>query len=208
MSRKASKAPTGKKTGKRRKGQRPGRGTLMTISILLVGSAVIRLVGGVDMAMALDDAMPETAAVPMESMTCDVPEDIAPVLAALKDRETRLAKREAELKTRLQALNVADREISRRMDELTEAERALRDTIALADSAAEDDLSRLTAVYENMKAKEAAALFEAMAPEFAAGFMGRMRPDAAAGIMAGLSPETAYAVSVILAGRNANVPKE
>jgi flagellar motility protein MotE (MotC chaperone) len=35
-----------------------------------------------------------------------------------------------------------------------------------------------------------------------------MRPDAAAAVLAGMSPEKAYAVSAILAGRNAMVPKE
>ena len=91
---------------------------------------------------------------------------------------------------------------------LTQAEAALRDTIALADTAAESDLDRLTKVYENMKPKQAAALFEEMHPNFAAGFLGRMRPEAAAEIMAGLSPEAAHTFSVVMAGRNANVPTE
>ena len=82
------------------------------------------------------------------------------------------------------------------------------DLLAVAEKAAEGDLSRLTSVYEAMKPKDAAALFEAMEPEFAAGFLGRMRPDAAAGIMTGLSPETAYMISVVLAGRNARAPTE
>ena len=34
-----------------------------------------------------------------------------------------------------------------------------------------------------------------------------MKPEAAAGILARLSPQAAYTVSVILAGRNATVPK-
>jgi flagellar motility protein MotE (MotC chaperone) len=58
-----------------------------------------------------------------------------------------------------------------------------------------------------MKPKDAAALFEEMDPGFAAGFLGRMRAVAAASVMAGLSPQTAYSVSVIMAGRNANAPK-
>ena len=62
-------------------------------------------------------------------------------------------------------------------------------------------------IHENMKPKDAAALFEEMAPEFAAGFLGRMRPDAAGAVMAGLDPKTAYTISVLLAGRNADVPK-
>ncbi|NHX27768.1 hypothetical protein HA397_27890, partial [Escherichia coli] len=83
------------------------------------------------------------------------------------------------------------------------AEDSLRATLTLAETAAESDLARLTAVYENMKPKDAAGLFEQMSPDFAAGFMGMMRPDAAAQIMAALDPATAYSISVVLAGRNA-----
>jgi flagellar motility protein MotE (MotC chaperone) len=94
------------------------------------------------------------------------------------------------------------------MTALKEAETSLTATMALASSAAEDDLTQLTAVYENMKPKEAAQVFAAMDPKFAAGFLGRMRTDAAAAIMAGLEPDTAYAISVLLAGRNAAAPTE
>ncbi|KIN65935.1 hypothetical protein Z945_982 [Sulfitobacter noctilucae] len=90
---------------------------------------------------------------------------------------------------------------------LEEAEANLRRTLSLTDGAAEDDLARLTAVYENMKPKDAAALFATMEPDFAAGFLGRMRPDYAAAVMTGLPPDVAYSISVILAGRNANAPK-
>ena len=83
----------------------------------------------------------------------------------------------------------------------------MRATLSLADEASEKDILRLTSVYENMKPKDAAILFEQMEPNFAAGFLGRMRPDIAAEILSGLSPEVAYSISVILAGRNANVPK-
>jgi flagellar motility protein MotE (MotC chaperone) len=88
------------------------------------------------------------------------------------------------------------------------AEEELKATLALADGAAEDDIARLTAVYQAMKPKDAAALFETMSPEFAAGFLGRMPPDSAAAILSGMSSEAAYGISVIVAGRNADVPKE
>jgi len=87
-------------------------------------------------------------------------------------------------------------------------EQELRATLALADGAAEQDLQRLTAVYQAMKPKDAAALFDAMSPEFAAGFLARMTPEAAAAILSGMSPETAYGVSVIVAGRNVGVPRQ
>ena len=117
----------------------------------------------------------------------------------------RSPQREREAETRLAAAELAEERARATLVELQAAERALRATIALADGAAEGDLARLTAVYENMKPQQAAPLFQQMTPGFAAGFLGRMRPDAAAAILSGLEPEAAYAISVILAGRNARV---
>ena len=54
---------------------------------------------------------------------------------------------------------------------------------------------------------DAANLFQTMSPDFAAGFLARMQPASAAAILTGLKPDTAYEVSVLLAGRNALVPK-
>ena len=91
---------------------------------------------------------------------------------------------------------------------LEQAEEDLRATMAQADKAAETDIDQLTAVYENMKPDQASALFQMMEPSFAAGFLGRMRSDAAAAILAGLEPDLAYSISVVLAGRNAEVARE
>ncbi|EPX77324.1 hypothetical protein thalar_03046 [Litoreibacter arenae DSM 19593] len=93
------------------------------------------------------------------------------------------------------------------LERLEAAEAKLAETIHNVSGASEKDLMRLTEVYESMKAKDSAPLFEKMSAEFAAGFLAKMSPTSAAGIMAGLSSEKAYAVSVILAGRNANAPK-
>ena len=129
------------------------------------------------------------------------------LLEALRARESRLDQRERDLLIRMQALRVAETQIDERMKALADAEQKLRETLALAQSAAENDLTQLTDVYAKMKPRQAAALFEQMDPEFAAGFLGRMPPQSAAAIMAGLSPDAAYRVSVMLAGRNADVPK-
>jgi flagellar motility protein MotE (MotC chaperone) len=106
------------------------------------------------------------------------------------------------------ALRLAETKLDEKLEALAEAERRLRETNALADGAAAADLERLTRMYERMKPKEAAALFETMDPNFAAGFLGQMRPDAAAEILAGLSPQKAYTVSLVLAGRNMDVPTD
>ncbi len=193
-----------------RKRRQPGRGALVIIATLLTGSALIRLGdnAGQALARAVDDtemSVPQAMPGPQE---CKSPEGMLQMLEALRAREDKLAEQETALQDRMQALKIADREITGKLTALTTAEEKLRSTIALADSAAEDDLARLTKVYESMKPKQAAALFEEMNPDFAAGFLGRMRPEAAAGIMASLSPQAALTFSVVMAGRNANVPTE
>lgn len=187
----------------------------MLISSLLVFSALLRLGtdAGVAVAQARNETVPEVAVAPLKKPDVKTEPvslnrvEIGNLLEALQAREAQVQQRERQLQMRQKALEVADHEIRKRLVDLEQVEADLRQTLSLADGAAEGDLARLTAVYENMKGKDAAALFETMEPAFAAGFLGRMRPDAAAIIMAGLTPEAAYTISVILAGRNANAPK-
>lgn len=202
------KASGGSATTRPRRRARNGRGVLVVIATMLALSGLLRLGTGWGSAHASDAAAPRAHAAEDHAGDCETPDDIARVLALLKDREARLAARESALEDRLQALAVAETQIARNMAALEEAETRLSATMAHASTAAEEDLARLTSVYENMKPKEAAPVFAAMDPKFAAGFLGRMRPDAAAAIMAGLEPETAYAISVLLAGRNALAPTE
>jgi flagellar motility protein MotE (MotC chaperone) len=188
------------------------------IAVLLVGSAILRF--GNDAGSALAQAtsgaksnpghLPEsTAMTPHSGDMSKRPDrgEIGRLMTALQEREKRVSQREKQIEMRSKALAVADEEILQRLQALEKAEVTLRGTLSLADGAAENDLARLTAVYENMKPKDAAALFGEMEPDFAAGFLARMRPDSAAAVMAGLPADTAYAISVILAGRNSNVPK-
>lgn len=185
---------------------RPARNVLMIIALLLLGSALVR--AGVGAGQALANSYAATTPSQSELEECDTPADFEALLSALKSREQLVQSREKQIRARVQALAVADREIEEKLARLSEAEEWLRATLALADTAAEDDIARLVAVYEAMKPKDAAILFEEMAPDFAAGFLGRMRPEAAAGVLAGLSPQAAYSLSVILAGRNASVPQD
>ncbi len=201
----------GKKADKAtaRKKRRRSRGALVAVATLLISSGVLRLGLEAERALAKEQTGIELSeSAEQEKQLCETPEDLRATLEMFREREDRLDAREAQIKDRMQALTVADREISVRMEELRNAEADLRELLTIADEAAEGDLARLTAVYEAMKPKDAAALFEEMAPEFAAGFLGRMRPEAAAGIMTGLSPDAAYTISVVLAGRNARAPKE
>ena len=181
------------------------RGVLFIISGLLIGSGLLRIGGEASQAFA-NAAEPGTE-VMAEGPECLPREEIAAILGALDEREDRVARRELQLADRLQALRVAETEIEERLTELKTAEADLAATLAQVETAAESDLERLVQVYESMKPADAAALFQTMSPEFSAGFIGRMNPGAAAAILTGLEPDTAYTISVILAGRNANTPR-
>ncbi|MEB8387674.1 hypothetical protein OO012_10570 [Rhodobacteraceae bacterium KMM 6894] len=198
-----------KKRAGRRRGK-AGRGALTLIAGLLVSSGVLRIGHDAGQAWARSDPAVDVSMLDSAptAKACTSDEDMHKMLQSFRARETQIEVQENAIIERLQALKVADREVERKLVRLVAAEEELRATIALADTAAEGDIARLTKVYENMKPKQAAALFEEMNPEFAAGFLGRMRPEAAAGIMAGLSPEAGHTFSVVMAGRNAGAPTE
>lgn len=185
-----------------------GSGTLMTIAAMFLLSGTIRVLDGV--------AFAESA---LESPAMDAEEGAASrnvlglagleaAMKSLKEREEKLVVAERAVTDKARALEVAEATVAEKLRQLAKAEESLKATMALSSTAAEEDLARLTAVFENMKPKEATEIFARMAPEFAAGFLGRMRSDAAALVLSGLDPDTAYSISVLLAGRNANAPVE
>lgn len=185
------------------------------VALLLLGSAVIRLSPYSDNLFAFAEETSQIKEIqtdppfPRFGSKEDVQAEVmrlALMARDLKVREDNVSQREFEVLQKTALIELSETRIREQLAQLEEAENQLRSTIALADRAAEDDLARLTAVYENMKPKEAAGLFEEMSPDFAAGFLSRMRPDAAALILAGLQASTAYSISVVMAGRNAEVP--
>lgn len=178
-----------------------GLGALALVTLMFAASGALRFGSRIGISIANAAADPEQ---PVKAETCPAPP--AALAAALSERESRVSARETAVEDRIAALQLAEEALNGRLEALQEAEASLRRTVAIADQAAEEDLTRLTAVYESMKPKSVAALFNVMDAELAAGFIGRMQTDAAAGILAGMSADKAYAVSAILAGRNANAP--
>lgn len=186
--------------------KRAFRGVLPVLVLLLAGSSALRFEDGIGLAFATVTAGPATAVETPLGHSEAEEEAVGMLIARLKAREAEVAAQEEALSQRALKLDRLAAEVSARLDELAKAEAALRATMALADAAAETDLTQLTAVYENMKPQDAAALFETMEPSFSAGFLARMKPASAAAIMAGLTPDKAYLVSLILSGRNIDAP--
>ncbi|WP_245242906.1 hypothetical protein [Pararhodobacter sp. SW119] len=190
---------------------RPRARILPTMAAIICVAGALRLASGLGEAVALDAA---AAAAPpatsIESQPAARPvssAETADIVLSLTRREQALQAREEALDDRARNLAEAERRITEQIAALRAAEEALAATMARADRAAEDDIARLVQVYENMKPEEAARVFAEMEVQFAAGFLGRLRPEIAAPILAGLEPRQAYALSAMLAGRNALVPR-
>ena len=168
------------------------------IVLCFLGSAGLRL-GEFGTALAQDIAAPAT--------TTAAPESDA-LLAAIRQREAALDAEAARLAERQQTLAVAEERLNEQLATVEAARAQLEETLALADRAAERDIAQMTAVYEKMKPEEAAAIFARMELSFAAGLLVRMKPEIAAEVLAGMEPDTAYAVTLMIASRNAAVPTE
>ena len=177
-------------------------GTLSILSALLLFSAGFRVLGISGSAFALE-SLEAAQAVKKDLSINTESRDLDALLKSFSAREAVIVEEETKLSARLELLSKTKIQVQNKIQELEEREARLRELLAIADAAAEDDVARLTTVYENMKPKAAAIVFEEMTPAFAAGFLARMTPAAAAAILANLKAESAYAISVVFAGRHA-----
>ncbi|NPD16637.1 hypothetical protein HOY34_15700 [Xinfangfangia sp. D13-10-4-6] len=144
--------------------RKAGRGTLFLIALLFAASGAIRFGDGVGLSIARAAATETEGDEPADQGCGPLPQELA---AALSAREARVNVQEAALADRAAALDLANAVLKGRVEEMERVEAELRSTLAIADGAAEADLVRLTAVYESMKPREAAALFNAMDAQFA-----------------------------------------
>ncbi|MBT8412632.1 MAG: hypothetical protein KJP02_12675 [Octadecabacter sp.] len=182
------------------------RGLLTVLGFVFAVSATLRI-GSLDFANAEVSATPAAATVPSQAINGISAGPLIEALADIEALRDQLDAREAVLVDRENAVSAAQALVEDRLAALEAAEARLTDLVALSDQAAETDLERLTRVYETMAPAQAAPLFAQMSPSFAAGFVARMSPDTGAALMAEMDPEVAYAISVILATRNASAPR-
>lgn len=185
---------------------KPKRRSLLRYLVLAFGlSLTFRLAIHADMAVAVATTAPSADTVTAQHCLAQSPDIL---VEALKKRENEIAARETSIAARIAEMEAAETNVQAKLQELTAAEERLAATISRARNASENDVAKLTAVYEVMGPEGAAKLFAEMEPNFAAGFIARMNPDAAAKVLAGLEPHDAYAISLVLAGRNASVPAQ
>jgi len=188
------------------------RGILAMLTVVFLGSGLLR-VGEFSAAFAATEDEDMTVDEDMMSGdgemygSCPNVGAVSAALAAIDGRAEELDAREAAIAERQSQLDAAERLVTARLAELEAAEERLDALLATTDEAAASDVEQLISFYEAMSSEDAAELFTEMDPNFAAGFLARMRPESGAGILAELEPAQAYAISVILATRNADVPR-
>lgn len=196
--------------------RRKRAGILPTLALLFIGASALRLVAGVNAALAQDPG-PAGAAGTTQTVAEPVTQPAAGAADAdtdaylsleIRRRERAVEEREAALAEREVVLVALENRVQVQVQALEAAESELSATMALADRAAEDDILRLVGVFEVMKSEDAATMFAEMDPGFAAGFLARLAPGTAAAILSGLEPRQAYALTALIAGRNALVPTE
>ncbi len=130
---------------KKRKSAGAGRGAIVLMAGLLLTSGAIRLGIGAGQAVATENSLmsgtSEIESTPGSSDPGLDRDKLAPMLVAFQQREARIAEQEQQIAVRMKALEVADQQIERRLERLQAAEKSLRATLAIADTAAEDDLT-------------------------------------------------------------------
>ncbi len=130
-----------------------------------------------------------------------------PVLDTLNADMARLDIRKKEITERESALAAIETKLATQMTAIEDVNSALQIKIDNLKSIANDDLKHLVGMYQTMKPKQAAEIFNSMDPSFAAGFLREMNSDKAGLIMANMDARKSYAISVIIAGRNAKYRK-
>ena len=125
------------------------------------------------------------------------------VLGVLKADQAKLSGKLSAVEAREQTLATLEVKLSAQMTQIEAANTALEERIAVMKNLANDDISHLVKMYQAMKPKQAAEIFNSMDPAFAAGFLREMSGERAGFIMANMDSRKSYAISVIMASKNA-----
>jgi flagellar motility protein MotE (MotC chaperone) len=125
------------------------------------------------------------------------------ILERLADRRKDLEARARELDMRETLIKTAEKRLEGKVDELKQVEGRISTKLGKRD---EEDASRfkgLVAMYETMKAKDAARIFDRLDMKILVEVATHIKPRQMADILAQMSPEAAERLTVEFASRNA-----
>jgi flagellar motility protein MotE (MotC chaperone) len=128
------------------------------------------------------------------------------ILERLQDRRRDLETRARQLDMRESLLKAAEKQLDSRITELKQVEERIKSAGDKQDEAASARFKGLIAMYENMKAKDAARIFDRLDLKVLVEVAGHINPRRMSDILANMSPEGAERLTVEFASRG-NSPK-
>lgn len=123
------------------------------------------------------------------------------LLESLQERRQELDTRARELEIRENLLKAAEQQLEIRMNELREQEARTKMASANKDEAAAVKFKSLVAMYENMRAKDAAKIFDRLDLTVLLDVAARINPRRMSEILARMEPQNAEQLTVALANR-------
>ena len=121
------------------------------------------------------------------------------ILERLARRREKLAEREKELEMRDALLRAAEKRLQERVEELKTLEESIKKASRLRREEKNEDLGKLVAMYQTMKAKQAAKIFEVLDDDMRVEIAKIMNPRKLAAIMGQMKPSSASTLSLAIA---------
>ena len=129
------------------------------------------------------------------------------VLESLQQRRQDLETRARELDVRDSLLKAAEKRIEQRLQELKELEARLTGAATKKDEEEAAKFKSLVAMYENMKAKDAAKIFDRLNMRVLIEVVNAMNPRRMSDILGQMSPEVAERLTIEIANRSGAIDK-
>lgn len=117
----------------------------------------------------------------------DVPEAVA-LADTLRERSLRIDRYMQDMQRRKDEIALAQKQLTEKLVELRKLKQQLGSSEQGITQAQNDDISRLIAVYDQMKPEQAAMVLSNLPPDFAAQILARVQPETGARIMASVEP--------------------
>jgi flagellar motility protein MotE (MotC chaperone) len=125
------------------------------------------------------------------------------ILESLQKRRAELDARARELDVREDLLRAAEKRVAGRIDELKDLEARVDAAMQKKDEGEMARLKNVVAMYENMKAKDAAKIFDGLDIRILLDVVKEINPRRMSDILAQMTPENAQRLTVELAARSA-----
>jgi flagellar motility protein MotE (MotC chaperone) len=135
------------------------------------------------------------------------------ILERLAERRTELDARDREMEMRENLLKAAEKRLEGRVAELKDLEARINNAMHMKEESDAARFKNLIAMYDNMKAKDAAKIFERLDLNVLIEVSSQLNPRRMSDILAQMSPEAAQRLTVALAahpkdnGDPADLPK-